>query len=77
MKLLGDLKVVFSIFNFIQELIFILALVWNGPMGLFEIEKFKHGSVSLLESITKSTKAVNNNNNKIKMIYKILYFFLK
>lgn len=32
-------------------------LVWNGPMGLFEIEKFKHGSVSLLESITKSTKA--------------------
>lgn len=31
-------------------------IVWNGPQGVFEFEKFKAGSISLLNDIMEATK---------------------
>lgn len=31
-------------------------ICWNGPLGLFEIEKFRNGSLSMLNDITARTK---------------------
>lgn len=32
-------------------------IVWNGPQGLFEVEKFKNGSVNLLNQIVARTQS--------------------
>ena len=34
-------------------------LVWNGPVGVFEFERFKVGSASMLENVMKRTEQVN------------------
>lgn len=31
-------------------------ILWNGPMGVFEMENFEHGTRSVAESIVKATK---------------------
>jgi len=31
-------------------------IVWNGPQGLFEVEAFRQGSISLLECLIEATK---------------------
>jgi len=32
-------------------------VVWNGPLGLFEIEKFRGGSLAMLNDINARTKS--------------------
>ncbi len=32
-------------------------ILWNGPVGVFEIEKFERGTKAIAESVAKSTKA--------------------
>ncbi|MBX7226032.1 MAG: phosphoglycerate kinase [Chitinophagales bacterium] len=31
-------------------------ILWNGPMGVFEMEKFRNGTKSIAEAVAKSTK---------------------
>ena len=31
-------------------------IVWNGPAGVFEFEKFSHGTKSLMDAVIKATK---------------------
>ena len=31
-------------------------IVWNGPQGLFEVEKFRHGSETLVYELSDATK---------------------
>lgn len=31
-------------------------ILWNGPMGVFEMEKFSHGTISIAKSIAEATK---------------------
>lgn len=31
-------------------------ILWNGPMGVFEMEKFRNGTKSIAETVAKSTK---------------------
>jgi phosphoglycerate kinase len=32
-------------------------ILWNGPMGVFEIEKFQHGTKSIATAVAKATEA--------------------
>jgi phosphoglycerate kinase len=32
------------------------SIFWNGPIGVFELPNFKHGSEGLLQSVIKRTK---------------------
>lgn len=32
-----------------------LTVLWNGPMGVFEMEKFRHGTKSIAESVASAT----------------------
>ena len=32
-----------------------LTVLWNGPMGVFEMEKFQHGTKSIAEAVVKAT----------------------
>ena len=32
-------------------------ILWNGPLGVFEMEKFAHGTITLGEYIAESTKS--------------------
>ena len=31
-------------------------ILWNGPMGVFEMEKFRHGTRSIALAVAESTK---------------------
>ena len=31
-------------------------IIWNGPPGVFEVEEFKQGSLSIIESLIEATK---------------------
>jgi len=31
-------------------------ILWNGPMGVFEMEKFSHGTIAIAKSIAETTK---------------------
>jgi phosphoglycerate kinase len=41
---------------FKQVLLDSKTILWNGPIGVFEMEKFAHGTISLGEYIAESTK---------------------
>lgn len=30
-------------------------IVWNGPPGVFEFEKFSHGTKALMDAVVKAT----------------------
>merc|ERR1712028_315553 len=32
-------------------------IIWNGPMGVFEMAKFEAGTKSLMDSVVEATKA--------------------
>ena len=32
-------------------------ILWNGPMGVFEMEKFRHGTKTIAKAVTEATKA--------------------
>ena len=38
-------------------------ILWNGPMGVFEFENFKHGSIGIAEYIKLAT-----NNNALTIV---------
>src|SRR5690606_28145506 len=32
-------------------------ILWNGPMGVFEMEKFQHGTKTIAEAVVEATKS--------------------
>jgi len=31
-------------------------ILWNGPMGVFEMEKFQHGTKTIAQAVVEATK---------------------
>jgi phosphoglycerate kinase len=44
-----------SVEHFVAELANANTIVWNGPMGVFEMEAFRNGTLALAEAIAKAT----------------------
>jgi phosphoglycerate kinase len=42
---------------FTEKLTGAKTVVWNGPMGVFEIEKFAHGTFAVAKALAKATEA--------------------
>ena len=45
-------------------------IVWNGPAGVFEFEKFSHGTKSLMDAVIEATK------NGATTIIGMFFFFI-
>ena len=45
-----------SLSNFEEAIMSSKTILWNGPVGVFEMENFSKGTVELGEYISKSTK---------------------
>jgi len=46
-----------SLENFKKLIMASKTILWNGPLGVFEMEKFAHGTITLGEYIAESTKS--------------------
>jgi phosphoglycerate kinase len=42
--------------QFCNVIIHSKTILWNGPMGVFEMEKFQHGTKCIAEAVAKSTQ---------------------
>jgi phosphoglycerate kinase len=45
-----------SLSNFEEAIMSSKTILWNGPVGVFEMENFSRGTIELGEYISKSTK---------------------
>ena len=48
-----------SLTTFKQELSDCQTVVWNGPMGVFEFEKFSHGTFGVAHALAAITERYN------------------
>lgn len=49
-----------SLADFKKELSDCQTVVWNGPMGVFEFEKFSHGTFGVAHALADITKRYSN-----------------
>lgn len=45
-----------AIFDFTQVILSSKTILWNGPMGVFEMEKFKNGTKAVAEAVAEATQ---------------------
>jgi phosphoglycerate kinase len=44
-----------AIYDFTQVILSSKTILWNGPMGVFEMEKFQHGTKAIAEAVAQAT----------------------
>ena len=44
-----------AIYDFTQVILASKTILWNGPMGVFEMEKFQHGTKAIAEAVALAT----------------------
>ena len=46
---------IYAIYDFTQVILASKTILWNGPMGVFEMEKFQHGTESIARAVALAT----------------------
>ena len=48
-----------TITEFAKEIAGAKTIVWNGPMGVFEVAPFAHGTMKIAEAVAANQKAIS------------------
>jgi phosphoglycerate kinase len=44
-----------AVYDFTQVILSSKTILWNGPMGVFEMEKFQNGTVAIAKAVAEAT----------------------